>query len=208
MKKTALLTIVLAMALSLALAQEPGKPMPAPVQKHENAHPSKQGDCMEPRPIDPMMIKMKREFIQENFVIESGQKEAFWNAYNEYEKELITAHKEQREFRKKNSIPTRMTADSISNLSDETILIYYENNFETKNRLFKAEENFFKNLKGILKPQQIAQYYILERNFHKSATKMGNPKMMKMEQKPMKTEALPADKIQQAPAKKHSGSNY
>lgn len=208
MKKTALLTIVLAMALSFCYAQDASKQMAAKAPQHEKERANKPGDCMEPRPIDPMMIKMKREFIQENFVIESGQKEAFWNAYNEYEKELITAHKEQREFRKKNNIPTRMTADSISSLSDETILIYYENNFETKNRLFKAEENFFKNLKGILKPQQIAQYYILERNFHKSATKMGNPKMMKMEQKPMKTEALPADKFQQAPAKKHSGSNY
>lgn len=192
--------IVLAMMLSFSYAQEHAKQMPAKGGQPEKCHAEKPGDCMEPQPINPMMLKMKREFIQENFVIESSKKEAFWNAYNEYEKEILAAHKAQREFRKANNIPTRMTADSLSNLSDDAILSYYENNFNTKNQLFKAEENFFKQLKGILKPQQIAQYYILERNFHKSATKMDKPQMMKMDSKPMKME------MQAAPTKVKSAN--
>lgn len=203
MKKSVLLTIVLAMVVSFSYAQGPGKQMNDKNAQHEKSAPGKQGDCMEPRAINPMMIKMKREFIQENFVIESSQKEAFWKAYDEYEKNILSAHKEQREFRKKNNIPSKMTADSLSNLSDEAILSYYENNFSTKSQLLKAEEKFFKELRGILKPQQIAQYYILEKNFHKSAAKMDKPQMMKMEGKPMKMDTPPAQKnAQPAPVNK------
>ena len=208
MKKSVLLTIILAFCVSFSFAQEPSKQMASKAPQNENGCQNKPGDCMEPKPFNPMMIKMKREFIQENFVIESSQKEAFWNAYNEYEKEIITAHKEQREFRKKNNIPSKMTADSLSNLSDEAILSYYKNNFETKNKLFKAEENFFNKLRNILKPQQIAQYYILEKNFHKSASKMDKGPKMKMEEKPMKMEAKPANTDTQGPAKKQSGTNH
>lgn len=177
--------IALAVVLNFSYAQGQVKTMQKQTDQRENFHHEKQGDYTERQPLNPMMLKMKREFIQENFVIESSQKEAFWNAYNEYEKEIIAAHKEQREFRKENNIPTRMTADSLSNLSDDIILKYYENNFDTKNLLFKAEEKFFNNLKNILKPQQIAQYYILEKNFHKSAVKMDRPGAAKLEMKPM-----------------------
>lgn len=190
MKKSAFLMIVLAMAISFGYAQEPGKPMPGQAAQCDKGHPGKQDHLSEPRPVNPMMLKMKKDFIQENFVIESSKKEAFWNAYNNYEKEIMAAHKAQREFRKANNIPTRMSADSLSNLSDAAILSYYENNFATKNQLFKAEEKFFNDLKAILSPQQIAQYYILEKNFHKSATKMDKPQM-KMEAKPMKMDAKP-----------------
>ena len=187
--------IALAMVLNFSYAQEPVKPMPNNPAQCEKEHPGKQAHLSEPRPINPMMLKMKKDFIQENFVIESSKKEAFWNAYNEYEKEIIAVHKAQREFRKDNNIPTRMNADSLSNLSDEAILKYYENNFITKNQLFKAEEKFFNQLKGILTPQQIAQYYILEKNFQKSASKMDRP-TMKMEAKPMKMDkqAAPMEK--------------
>ena len=128
---------------------------------------------------------------QENFVIESSKKEAFWNAYNTYERSIIDAHKAQREFRKANNIPNRMNADSLTNLSDDVILKYYENNFQTKSLISKAEEKFFNDMKNILTPQQIAQYYILEKNFQTSAVKMNHPKPMKMEAKPMKMEAKP-----------------
>ena len=186
MKKSALLLIVLAMMLSFSYAQEPGKPMPGQAAQCDKGHADKQDHLSEPRPVNPMMLKMKKDFIQENFVIESSKKEAFWNAYNNYEKEIMAAHKAQREFRKANNIPTRMTADSLSNLSDVAILSYYENNFATKNKLLKAEEKFFNDLRAILSPQQIAQYYILEKNFHKSATKMNKPQPTKMDAKPMK----------------------
>ena len=185
--------LLCAVALNFAFAQEPGKPMPN--------QPDPQGNCDEPKPVNPMMLKMKKEFIQESFVIESSKKEAFWNAYNEYEKEILAAHKAQREFRKSNNIPQRMTADSLSTLSDDIILKYYENNFTTKNLIFKAEEKFFNNLKNILTPQQIAQYYLLEKNFHKSATKMDHPHQIRMDAKPMKMEmqmqATPIEKSKQ-----------
>ena len=195
MKKTVFLMTAFAIALVFSYAQEPVKQMPNNPAQCEKGHPDKQDHLSEPKPINPMMLKMKKDFIQENFVIESSKKEAFWNAYNEYEKEIMAAHKAQREFRKNNNIPTRMTADSLSSLSDEAILKYYENNFITKNQLFKAEEKFFNQLKGILTPQQIAQYYILEKNFHKSASKMDRP-AMKMEAKPMKMDkqAAPMEK--------------
>ena len=203
MKKTALLTIALAMLLSFSFAQEPAKPMPNKNGQPEKMHAGKQDNCMEPQAVNPMMLKMKKEFIQENFVIESNKKEAFWNAYNNYEKEILAAHRAQREFRKNNNIPVKMTADSLSTLSDAAILSYYENNFTTKSELLKAEEKFFNNLKTILSPQQIAQYYILEKNFHKSASKMNKPQPMKMEGAPMKMEAKPMTKdMQVAPMDK------
>lgn len=197
MKKSALLLIALATMLSFSYAQEPGKPMPGQAAPQVNGTTGKQGDCAEPRPINPMMLKMKKDFIQENFVIESSKKEAFWNAYDEYNKEILAAHKAQREFRQKNNIPTKMSADSLSSLSDQAILSYYENNFATKNQLFRAEEKFFQKLKTILSPQQIAQYYILEKNFHKSASKM-DKHTMKMEAKPMRMDYQPLDKNLQA----------
>jgi len=209
MKKTALLTIVLALVTIFIYAQEPmGKQMPGKNIPNEKIHSSKQDDCMEPQPINPMMLKMKKDFIQENFVIESSKREAFWNAYDTYEKEILAAHKAQREFRKKNNIPFKMTADSLSNLSNEVILNYYENNFTTKNMLFRAEEKFFVQLKSILTPQQIAQYYILEKNFHKSASKMDKPQMMRMDAKPMKMDFQPLDKNPQAAPNKPSGANH
>ena len=183
--------IALALMLSFSYAQEPNKPMPDKSTPSEKFHSGKQDNCMEPQAVNPMMLKMKRDFIQENFVIESNKKTAFWNAYNSYEKEIMAAHKAQREFRKANNIPTRMTADSLSTLSDEAILSYYENNFTTKSLLFKAEEKFFNDLKTILTPQQIAQYFILEKNFHKSATRMNKPQPMKMDAKPMKMDMQP-----------------
>lgn len=177
--------IVLVVVLNFSFAQEHSKVVPGKTDQHENFRPEKQGDCIEPQAINPMMLKMKREFIQENFVIGSEQKDAFWIAYSEYEKEILKIHKEQREFRKKNNLPVRMTADSLSSLPDNVILIYYENNFKTKNQFFNAEENFFNKLKEILKPQQIAQYYILEKNFRKSASKMDKSQKMKADAKPM-----------------------
>lgn len=188
MKKIALtLMLVCAMLLNFALAQEPSKPMPG-----QNApHSEKMQHPGDPKHHNPMMLKMKKEFIQENFVIESSKKEAFWNAYNTYERSIMDAHKAQREFRKANNIPNRMNADSLTNLSDDVILKYYENNFQTKSLISKAEEKFFNDMKNILTPQQIAQYYILEKNFQTSAVKMNHLKPMKMEAKPMKMEAKP-----------------
>lgn len=192
MKKSFIVTLVAcAMTLNFAVAQGPAKPMP-----------EKNGQCAEkpqhsrePGSINPMMLKMKKDFIQENFVIESSKKEAFWNAYNAYERSIIDAHKSQREFRKSHNIPNRMNADSLSNLSDDIILKYYENNFATKNLIFKAEEKLFNDLKSILTPQQIAQYYMLEKNFQTSAvkmkhpqTKMMDPKSINMEKHPMKAD--------------------
>ena len=187
---------VLAMAMGFSFAQDPVKPMPNKKAPHEMGAPNKHEQCREPGHVNPMMLKMKKDFIQENFVIESNKKEAFWNAYNEYEKSILEAHKAQREYRKSHNIPTRMNADSLSNLSDEAILNYYENNFITKNQIFKAEEKFFNQLKNILSAQQIAQYYILEKNFHQSAVKMNRPMPTKMEMKPMKMDmqAAPMDK--------------
>ena len=188
MKKIALtMMLVCAMLLNFALAQEPGKPMPQPNAPHSE----KPQHLGEPRHHNPMMLKMKKEFIQENFVIEGSKKEAFWNAYSTYERSILDAHKAQREFRKANNIPNRMNADSLTNLSDDIILKYYENNFATKSLINKAEEKFFNDMKNILTPQQIAQYYILEKNFQTSAVKMNHPKSMKMEAKPMKMEDRP-----------------
>lgn len=181
-----------AMSLSSAFAQDHGKPMPEKCGQsaEKPQHPR------EPGSINPMMLKMKKDFIQENFVIESSKKEAFWNAYNTYERSIIDAHKAQREFRKANNIPNRMNADSLSNLSDNAILSYYENNFTTKNLILKAEEKFFNDLKSILTAQQIAQYYLLEKNFQTSAVKMKHPQPMKMEMKPFNKDmqVAPVDK--------------
>ena len=95
MKKTAfILMLACAISLNFAFAQDHCKPIP-----DKNApHPEKPQHQREPGSINPMMLKMKKDFIQENFVIESSKKEAFWNAYNAYERSIIDAHKAQREF--------------------------------------------------------------------------------------------------------------
>ena len=193
MKKTAfILMLACAMSLNFAFAQDHCKPMP----DKNVPHPENPQHQREPGSINPMMLKMKKDFIQENFVIESSKKEAFWNAYNAYERSIIDAHKAQREFRKANNIPNRMNADSLSNLSDDAILKYYENNFTTKNLIFKAEEKFFNDMKNILTPQQIAQYYLLEKNFQTSAVKKSHPMPAKMDMKPINKElhAAPTEK--------------
>ena len=71
MKKTAfILMLACAMSLNFAFAQDHCKPMP-----DKNApHPEKPQHQREPGSINPMMLKMKKDFIQENFVIESSKK--------------------------------------------------------------------------------------------------------------------------------------
>ena len=188
MKKiTFIMMLACAMLLNFSFAQENCKPMPG-----QNApHPENMQHPDEPKTHNPMMLKMKKDFIKENFVIESNKTEAFWNAYNEYESSIRDIHKTQREFRKANQIPVMMTADSLSKLSDDIILKYYENNFSTKDLIIKAEEKFFKDMKKILTPQQIAQYYILEKNFQTSAVKMKHPQPSKMNAQPMQMKEKP-----------------
>ena len=180
-KAVVVILFVCAMTLDFAIAQHPTKPVCEssgnPIEKPQPQR--------EPGSINPLMLKMKKDFIRDNFVIETAKKEAFWNAYNTYEHSIIEAHRAQREFRKNNNLPNRINADSVSNLSDDAILQYYENNFTTKNLISKAEEDFFKDLKTILTPQQIAQYYLLEKNFQASAVKMKHSQPMKMEMKPL-----------------------
>ena len=202
MKKTAfILMLACAMSLNFAFAQDHCKPMP-----NQNApHPEKPQHQREPGHINPMMLKMKKDFIQENFVIEAAKKEAFWNAYNTYERSIIDAHKAQREFRKSNNIPNRMNADSLTNLSDDIILKYYENNFTTKRLIMQAEEKFFNDMKQVLSAQQIAQYYILEKNFQTSAVKMKHPQMMKMDAKPINLDARPKNAV---PTEKPKPGNH
>lgn len=187
MKKTAVL-LMIAMAFTLRFANA----QPGPTPSH-------QPDTQDKPPISSTMVKMKRDFIRENFIIENDKSDAFWKAYNEFEGSVVAAHKAQRNFRKANMIPSKMTADTLSSMPDDKILKYYENNLATKNLIFKAEEKFFNDIKGILSAKQVAQYYMLEKNFHKTAVNKMRPLQLdRKEMKPIKRETpiQPAERPQ------------
>ncbi len=200
MKKLAIITFLIIGICSFSMSQAQTEHPQCPAG-HTNCPPPPPGEPGEHHgnPNSPMMLKMKKDFIKENFIIEGNKKEAFWAAYEKFEKSILDAHKEQKEFRKSNGLPKKMDADSLSSLSDEAIILYYENNLQTKNRVFQAEETFFNDLKRCLSAQQIAQYYLLEKNFQKSAVRHHGVQPMMMDPKPAKKEMCPGGKNNAAP---------
>lgn len=142
------------------------------------------------------MMKLKREYISENFTLQENQKEAFWKAYDAYTNAEFKAFQEQREAKEAAGIP-RMHPDSTQQLTDEQILASYRIKLETRAKLLKAEMDFFNALTKCLTAEQVDEYYKLEHKFKRSAAshktggkhvphahpQMGQPRQM--EAKPM-----------------------
>lgn len=126
------------------------------------------------KPDKQMMVELKREYIKKNFVIEEAQKKPFWEAYEKYTAAEMSAYKEMQAQRKALAIPSR--GDSTA-LTDDQILQKHALHLQTKRKILVASETFFEDLKKVLTPQQIDNYYRLEKRFVKTVVAKRDPRM-------------------------------
>lgn len=117
------------------------------------------------------MMKLKRDYIKAGFALQESQVTDFWNAYQKMEDAEYQAYKSQQEARAEAGIPKHISKDSIKNLTDDQIKIFYKTRFQTKRKVLQAEEVFFDSLTTILSAKQIENYYTLERSFKRSAVR-------------------------------------
>ena len=115
------------------------------------------------------MMKLQREYIEKNFIINDNQKSEFWEAYNELEKAKFQAFQDMKSAKEDANLPKRMKEDSLQYLSSEQIITFYRIKLETKNKIQQADLKFFTRISQCLTGQQVNQYYQLEKKFKKSA---------------------------------------
>lgn len=138
------------------------------------------------------MMKLKREFMMQNLQLQPEQTDKFWAAYDRMENTEYEILKEQRNQKQAAGIPAKLAPDSIQILlNDDQILLLYRLRVESKQKLAQIESDFLNEAAKILTPQQIDQYYQLERKFKHTAVKHTQKKdlapNMKLEAKPMPT---------------------
>lgn len=173
MKKLLLIGILCAFVFSLsAQADQKEKKLDAAKQPAQVApaspvpsdRPAKCGsmDCQ-------AMMKVKKEYIENNFKLDDKQKDAFWKAYDEYTQAEFNAFKQGRAVMEAAGLPNHVRPDSVQYLSDAQILAVYNSKFVTRENLLTAERNFYRAIYNCLTPKQIDEYYQLERKFKRSA---------------------------------------
>lgn len=117
------------------------------------------------------MIKLKREYFEENFKLEEKQKAAFWAAYDARTEAEFEAFNASRDAMKAAGITKHIRPDSIQFLSDKQILALYNNRLSTKQKLAQAEYDFFVAISKCLTAKQVDEYFQLDQKFKRSAAK-------------------------------------
>lgn len=167
MKKIFALSVLCALIFSLnaQVSTTPAKKS-TEVQAVKAENPAKCGnkDCQ-------TMMKLKREYFQENFKLKDQQKDAFWAAYDAYTKAEFEAFNASRDAMKKAGITKHVRPDSVQFLPDEQILALYDSRLSTKQKLAQAEYDFFVAISKCLTAKQVDEYFQLDRKFKRSAAK-------------------------------------
>lgn len=115
------------------------------------------------------VMKLKKDFLEKNFMLKDDQKKPFWDAFDAYAKAEYAAFQKSREAMNAVGIDHHVSADSIQYLTDKQILVLYSTRLETRRALLEAETNFLNAISQCLTAQQVNEYYQLDRKFKRSA---------------------------------------
>lgn len=101
--------------------------------------------------------KIKAEFITEKIHLKQEQETAFWNVYNEYEKELRAARKSY----------FQQYKEKRGNMDEATARRYVDDNLEYQEEELKLKKKYKTELLKVISAQQLADLYHAEREFKK-----------------------------------------
>ena len=145
------------------------------------------------------VMKLKKEYIENNFTLTEEQKEPFWAAFDAYAKAEYEAFQKSRGALRAAGIDHHVVADSIEYLSDNQIVSLYSIRLETRRNLLEAESTFLKAISQCLSGQQVNEYFQLERKFKRSAASHRTDAGRKAT--PANKEKCPQKSMEAAPAK-------
>lgn len=115
------------------------------------------------------VMKLKKEYFENNFKLDEKQKDPFWEAFDAYAKAEFEAFQKSREVMREAGIDHHVAPDSIQYLSDDQIMILYKTRLETRRQLLEAESQFLQSISKCLSAKQVDEYFQLERKFKRSA---------------------------------------
>lgn len=131
------------------------------------------------------IIKLKREFFKKNLVLSDREMEAFWPLFDRYLDEEQMIHQQFKTKREEHGIK-RVNGDiNFETLNDEQIILFFDSKYEMKGKLLDIDRSFYLNIKKILSPKTVVQYYKLEKSFkneivkkaHQSSCKEGETRI-------------------------------
>lgn len=111
------------------------------------------------------MMKLKQDYLKENFKISDKESGKFWAAYELYQREELVIHQKCKSEMERNGIVREKGRVDFEKLSDEQLLFFFDNQLETEKKLTLNKEKFHHKMKEILSPKKMAEYYQLEKNF-------------------------------------------
>ncbi|MEG1555582.1 MAG: hypothetical protein RR356_02515 [Bacteroidales bacterium] len=123
--------------------------------------------CSSPQTI----LVMKKDFLKQNLTLSETEASKFWSTYDTYLKEEYRIHENSRKKLIEQGIEREKGKIEFGDLSDNQILFFHDQMFETKAQLLDLEKRFYFKLKTILNPKNISEFYRLEKDFKKSCFK-------------------------------------
>ncbi|MCL2434985.1 MAG: hypothetical protein FWD09_02455 [Lentimicrobiaceae bacterium] len=111
------------------------------------------------------IMMIKKNFIERNLVLSDGERHAFWDLYNPYLKEESEIFEASRALLQKNNIDRRKGRIDHTKLSDKQLYIIMEDRIQTKEQLLRLEKKLYEQLKKVLSPKTLYQFYQIEGRF-------------------------------------------
>ena len=111
------------------------------------------------------IMTIKKNFIERNLVLSDTERHAFWDLYNPYLKEESEIFEASRALLQKNNIDRRKGRIDHTKLSDRQLYIIMEDRIQTKEQLLRLEKKLYEQLKKVLSPKTLYQFYQIEGRF-------------------------------------------
>jgi len=111
------------------------------------------------------IMMIKKNFIERNLVLSDTERHAFWDLYNPYLKEESEIFEASRALLQKNNIDRRKGRIDHTKLSDRQLYIIMEDRIQTKEQLLRLEKKLYEQLKKVLSPKTLYQFYQIEGRF-------------------------------------------
>jgi len=114
------------------------------------------------------VYKQRIDFIRKNLIL-SKEETFFWQIYEKYLQTEYSIHSKFRESMKSKGFKQENQKIHFEDKAPEEIYIFFDARMERKKALYELEEQFYTQIKKILKSQNLAKYYQLEKAFQKQA---------------------------------------
>lgn len=111
------------------------------------------------------VMKLKREYFKNNLILSEKEQLTFWSLFDKYLTDEEAIHQQFKQKREDKGIKRENGVINFEILNDEAILFYYDSRFEMKGKLLDLDSRFYQNLKNVLSPKTIVQYYKTEKSF-------------------------------------------